>query len=486
MTRNMRVYLNLLFLIISLPSNYMSAQNKKFDSIASKLQDSYNSGNYDTFQNSFSNEMKQVLTLDITNQFLSYLKNNCGNIINSQLVKQSENGSNVFYKITFERKKLVLMLTINEEDKIEEFLFKPYNISRSNPKSYEKSALKNLPQKQINAIVEQTKDFPNNTQLAIAFIKDGATSFYGIVKSNNTLKEIENKNAVFEIGSISKVFTATLLANAVIANKIKLDDNISKYYNFPFKDNIELSFKSLSNHTSGLSALPSNLNALNYLKLSTKENFVNPYKEYNKNDLYSYLQKDLDSIQLSHKQYKYSNLGVGILGYTLSLVEGENLEDLFEEKIFGKYEMTSSFTNISKVKEGLVCGLDDNGNTIKNWEWNSDVLLGAGGILSTTNDLSKFAKAQFDSTNVELALTRTPTYILNERIEVALGWHIIKSEDNKELYWHNGATGGYSSSMVLDIAHKYGVIILSNVSGYNLHRDNIDNLSFILLNFLEE
>lgn len=485
--KNMRGKIILLLLTIGLYINCLHAQNLKIDSIANKLQHYYNSNNYDAFYELFSNEMQHVLSLETTNQFLSNLKDKEGNIVNTRIIKQSESTSIAFYKITFERSNLALMVAINEQNKIDELLFKPYhNRSKSKLKMDKYNGLKNLPQRQISAIVEYMEDFPDNTQLAIALIKDGITNFYGIVKENNTLKKVENENKIFEIGSISKVFTATLLANAVIEHKIKLDDKINKFYNFTFKDNIGFSFKSLSNHTSGLPTLPSNLNALNYLELSTQESFPNPYKEYRQDNLYSYFQKDLDSSYLSDKQYKYSNLGVGILGHTLSLVENKDFEDLLKEKIFRKYGMTNSYTNISQVKEDIICGLDDDGNMISNWIWDSDVLLGAGGILSTVDDLSKFANAQFDNTNIELSLTRVPTFTLNNKIEVALGWHIIKSEDNKELYWHNGATGGYSSSMVLDINNRFGVIILSNVSAYSLNKGNIDNLSFELIKLLEE
>ena len=74
------------------------------------------------------------------------------------------------------------------------------------------------------------------------------------------------------------------------------------------------------------------------------------------------------------------------------------------------------------------------------------------------------------------------TVKVDDQIDTGLGWHIINSEksDNK-WHWHNGGTGGYTSSMAIDIKNLVGVIILSNVSAFNPFQDNIDQLCFELM-----
>jgi CubicO group peptidase (beta-lactamase class C family) len=78
-------------------------------------------------------------------------------------------------------------------------------------------------------------------------------------------------------------------------------------------------------------------------------------------------------------------------------------------------------------------------------------------------------------------LTRTPTFTVNEKMKIGLGWHILKSDNEQELIWHNGGTGGYSSSMSININEKTAVIILSNVSAFNPEMKNIDELCFLLI-----
>lgn len=347
------------------------------------------------------------------------------------------------------------------------------------------NVLADLPDDKIEIIYNHVKVFPDNTQISIAFIGDNLTEYYGVIKQNDTLKPIENKDKVFEIGSITKVFTATLLANAVLDNRIGLEDDINQFYDYPFHDSIRVDFLSLSNHTSGLGAFPSNMDVSEYLISPTKAIQRNPYQEYGKTELELYLKEEIKLGSPNQKQYNYSNFGVGLLGYTLSILQGDSYGQLLSDQIFKKYNMVNSYTNTYDAKTGLVKGLDNDGNYANNWNWDSDVIIGAGGILSTAADLSKFANAQFNPNNRELALTRIPTFTVNERMKVALAWHIIDKGDNQVLYWHNGGTGGYSSSMTLDVTAKKGIIILSNVSVFHPDMDKIDSLCLQLMDTMK-
>jgi CubicO group peptidase (beta-lactamase class C family) len=347
------------------------------------------------------------------------------------------------------------------------------------------NALTDLQNDRVEIIYNHAKAVSNNTQISIAFIENGLTNYYGIIKEDEILKSIENKDKLFEIGSITKVFTATLLANAVLDNKIGLEDDISKFYDFPFRDSVRIDFLSLANHTSALESIPSNLDISDFLASQTKAVQQNPYQTYGEKDLEAYLKNEIKLGYMHQKQYNYSNFGMGLLGYTLSLLSNSSYERLISNEIFEKYNMTNSHTNIDHAKTSLVKGISEDGSFANNWLWDSDVIIGAGGILSTVTDLSKFACAQFDFANRELALTRIPTFTINEKMKVGLGWHIIDNGDNRVLYWHNGGTGGYSSSMILDVKEKKGIIILSNVSVFHPEMNKIDSMCFQLMNAIK-
>ncbi len=85
------------------------------------------------------------------------------------------------------------------------------------------------------------------------------------------MKSIKNQNKIFEIGSITKVFTSSVLASLVVDNRLKLNDFVNNYYPFAFNNNSKISFLDLANHTSGMPRLPENLDVSNKL---------NPYKNY--------------------------------------------------------------------------------------------------------------------------------------------------------------------------------------------------------------
>ena len=144
---------------------------------------------------------------------------------------------------------------------------------------------------------------------------------------------------------------------------------------------------------------------------------------------------------------------------------------------------SSKVADINKIKGNLVKGLNNEGNDVPNWEFS--VLAGAGAIFSTVEDLSQFAISQFDNSNKELKLTRKKTFEVNENMDIGLGWHILKSQSKNFWYWHNGGTGGYSSSMVIDENTKNGIIILSNVSAFNPNMGNIDKLCIELMKTIE-
>ncbi|TPV35369.1 beta-lactamase family protein [Paucihalobacter ruber] len=330
---------------------------------------------------------------------------------------------------------------------------------------------------QSELLFDNTKSFPNNTQLSIALIKNGEIDFIGIERTNDTIKLIENYKHTFEIGSITKVFTATLLSNFVNNQELKLDDPIQDYLDFKINTENVITFKELANHTSGLPRLPSNLNLL----LVDQDN---PYKDYDKEKLINYLTTEVTLNQEPGIAYEYSNLGAGILGFELATISKSSFESLLQENIFTKYQMVNSTSTKAHIKTTLVKGLKPNGITTSNWDF--DVLAGGGAIFSTVEDLSKFALAQFDDTNNELALTQKPTFKINDQMSIGLGWHILKRKNGGEVIWHNGGTGGYTSSMALDLENKNGIIILSNVSAFNEKMGNIDQLCFGLIKTLDK
>lgn len=328
------------------------------------------------------------------------------------------------------------------------------------------NALKHVPSPVATTIYETAKEFPPNTQFSIAKIEKGKAIFWGVLRSGDSLVDIRNEDSVFEIGSITKVFTGILLATYVEKGAIKLSDPINTFFDFPFKAKEPITFVSLANHTSGLPRLPTNFAAF----------APNPYQAYDTAKLNYYLKNEM--VISTDKNYAYSNLGAGLLGYTLFRLTKQTPQGLVEKDILSPLLMKNTYTSLYAIKKGLVSGLNPTGQPAVNWDF--DILFGGGGILSSASDLSLFAMAQFDATKKAFQLSHQPTITVNENLKVGLGWHIIKV-GNRDIWWHSGGTAGYTSSMAIDLEKESAIVILSNVSGFHSKNELADKLCFTLL-----
>jgi CubicO group peptidase (beta-lactamase class C family) len=266
-------------------------------------------------------------------------------------------------------------------------------------------------------------------------------------------------DTVFEIGSVTKVFTSLLLADMVQRGEVALTDPVSKYLpagvKMPERGGRQITLQDLATHTSGLPRLPSNL---------TPKDPANPYADYSVEQLYQFL----SSYELTRdvgSQYEYSNLGGGLLGHVLARRAGMDYEILVRSRIFAPLGMTSTGIGLSpEMKARLAVGHDDKLVSVANWDL--PTLAGAGALRSTANDMLIFLGANLGYIKSPLApamaamlTVRRPTGVPG--LEIALGWH-ISTRDSHEIIWHNGGTGGYRSYIGYEPKNGVGVVILSN------------------------
>jgi serine-type D-Ala-D-Ala carboxypeptidase/endopeptidase len=268
-------------------------------------------------------------------------------------------------------------------------------------------------------------------------------------------------NTVFEIGSITKVFTALLLADAVERKDVALTDPISKFLpatvKVPERAGRAITLQDLAMHLSGLPRLP--------LNFSPKDPF-NPYADYTVDQLHQFI----SSYQLTRdigSEYEYSNLGGGLLGHLLARRAGMDYEALVTARITGPLGMTSTGITLSPdMKARLATGHTAVMQPTANWDL--PTLAGAGALRSTVNDMLIFLAAAMGQTKTPLSAafaattaTRKPTGIGST--DIALGWHIARV-NGTELVWHNGGTGGYRTFIGYDPKTRVGVVALSNAS----------------------
>jgi D-alanyl-D-alanine-carboxypeptidase/D-alanyl-D-alanine-endopeptidase len=267
-------------------------------------------------------------------------------------------------------------------------------------------------------------------------------------------------NTVFEIGSITKVFTASLLADMAARGEVKLDDPVAKYLpstvRMPSRGGRQITLLDLATQSSGLPRMPSNFKP-------GDEN--NPYSDYTVEEMYAFLSgyelpRDIGA------QYEYSNIGVGLLGHVLALRAGKSYEALLTERILKPLEMNDTrITMDESGKARLARGHTATGAPTANWDLLT--LAGAGALRSTVNDLLKFLAANLDTASKPLgsvlATTQFARRDLDAQMKIGLNWHILTAFQ-RPLLWHNGGTGGYRSFIGMDPARQRGVVVLSNQS----------------------
>lgn len=335
-----------------------------------------------------------------------------------------------------------------------------------------------LEKPQLDLIIKTLSQFPNHSQMSIALINQNKTTFFGVQRKNDSIKNIINNNQVFEIGSITKVFTTQLLINLLETGKIKsLNESVIPYLDFKIKGNPNITFLQLANHTSGL---PKNLDGSIF-----NTDRSNPYKNWNKEKFVTYFTNEVILESNPGEKYQYSNIGMALLTYAISKIESESYENLLQENIFKPLKMEQSTTQRELIKNNLVQGYNWKGKPTANWDLAE--LKGAGAILSTTSDLSKYLKWNFIALNHQLSLMKEKSKHINDNYDIALGWHIIKNETKTPFLWHNGGTGGYKSSMAINLSNNTGVIILTNIGATdNPKKGLIDSLCFNLIKSFEE
>ncbi|TDQ77236.1 serine hydrolase domain-containing protein [Sphingobacterium yanglingense] len=300
----------------------------------------------------------------------------------------------------------------------------------------------------------------NAQALAIGLIHKGKTNtfYYGETIKGDTLS-LPKENTLFELGSITKVFTATLLADLVERKVITLDDSISKYLPDSLAQNQylqKITFKDLANHTSGLPRIPSNLDKVPKFVATA------PYAQYGRKELFSYL-KNIELKDVPGNNFEYSNTGFALLGELISSISKKTYSQCITEVITSPLGLLNTVEKINYKTQSIPKVYSLTGTEVPLWQWQA--FAGAGGLKSTITDMMKFVQAQFKMPENRLehamALTKQFTYYLPPSTDIGLAWHMNMLEDVVQ-YWHNGATGGSSAFLALVPDSKSAIIVLSN------------------------
>ncbi|MBK8052693.1 MAG: serine hydrolase [Saprospiraceae bacterium] len=284
----------------------------------------------------------------------------------------------------------------------------------------------------------------------------------GKLSDNNSKKP--DGNTLFEIASVTKLFTTLALADYANKNEVSLKDGISNYLpkkvKTPVFDNQEITLLHLASHTSGLPRFPFN------------QFPNNPVDNYSVEDLYYYL-SEFKPNKAFGTAFKYSNTGMGLIGHILSLQAKQPFDAIVNETICKKLKLNNTtFSPTNQQKLNIASGHLPYGQKTAHYH-ESEGMKGAGGLYSSVNDLLKFAALGLDLEQNELssAMQLTQTKVGNLGYEMGydaeilydygMGWNIW-TKNGRTIHWKDGTSFGFRSFICLDREKKKGVVILSN------------------------
>lgn len=335
-------------------------------------------------------------------------------------------------------------------------------VTKDDVNSHRTSAAKRaaITDTQVKQILTQRIDqWQRGVGAVVGIIDARGTRFISYGKFDQASSESVAPNSLFEIGSVTKVFTSLLLADMVKRGEVALNDPIAKYLpqgvKIPQRNGQDIRLIDLANHTSGLPRLPNNL---------VPADSANPYADYSTQQLLSFLSTYELTRDIGAK-YEYSNLGAGILGQVLAMRAGSDFETLVKTRITQPLGMNSTTVTLdADLKNRMTIGHNDALKAVPNWD--IPTLAGAGALRSDAEDMLKFAgvhlgliKSSLKPAMQSMLDKLTPTEDPN--VSIGLGWHTLKAQ-GAHIVWHNGGTGGFRSFVGFNPVSKVGVVVLSN------------------------
>lgn len=270
-------------------------------------------------------------------------------------------------------------------------------------------------------------------------------------------------DSAFEIGSISKALTGMLYRDVTERGLISPATVLGEL--LPFKGHGEagsVSLSFLAIHRSGLPGLPPGMHPLRR-SLRFWIRGENPY-----GDSLTDLLNQTRNLRLGAPRPRYSNLGFQLLGHAVAKAAGNSYEQLLQDVLGTGFSAPARAEDLGRAD---LTGFSRSGRPRSAWV--GEALAPAGGIRATINTMRGFLRSVLDGTSGGLSVLE-PVAKFTPRVGIGAGW-ITLEHWGREITWHNGSTGGFSSWIGLDRDAGTGVVVLSAVHG------SVDKQGFGLL-----
>jgi len=267
----------------------------------------------------------------------------------------------------------------------------------------------------------------------------------------------------YEIGSVTKTITGSLLADAVERGEVTTDTALGELLDLGDSPAASVTLEELATHSSGLPRLPVSIGSVVSAILAT----------YTASDPYGSTLADLEAdargAALGEKEFLYSNLGVALLGQALAAAADSDYPSLAQQRVLGPLGMDDSYvpTSPDELRANAPTGYTAGGRPTDAWTLGADAP--AGSARSTLADMVAYTTAQRDDEAPGVAATE-PIAAAGESGEIGFAW--ITTDG---VTWHNGATGGFTSWIGFDRESDRAVVVMNGTAA------DVDALGFALM-----
>jgi serine-type D-Ala-D-Ala carboxypeptidase/endopeptidase len=298
---------------------------------------------------------------------------------------------------------------------------------------------------------------------------DGSTRVLAYGSAGPDARSLSPRS-VFEIGSVTKTFTATLLGDMVARDIVALDDPVARHLpaevRVPTFEGREITLLDLATHRSGLPSVPADF---------APADLGNPYGDFTVEKLYAWLSGH-ELRQMPGSEYEYSNLGVGLLGHALARAAGTPFRQLMRERLLQPLGLRmTGFTLDGPVRDWMVRG--HGGDRVVPYWFATEAVDAAGGLRSNAPDLLTYLDANLGppTTPLERAMrtAHEPRRAVGEGADsIGLACSIAEV-GGRTIVSHTGSTGGFRTQLAFDPERRLGVVVLANSRAFadELFRD---------------
>jgi CubicO group peptidase (beta-lactamase class C family) len=310
----------------------------------------------------------------------------------------------------------------------------------------------------VKSVIRQRVDYGYSPSLIVGMVNGDGRTYYSYGTTTLESERLPDEHTFYEIGSITKIFTTTLLAEMVERGEVSLDDPVQQYLpdtvNMPTFRGVEITLEDLATHVSGLPDNPESI---------SQNNPITPFSPYPIEQLY----EDLNQLRLRRtpgSTFEYSNFGLGLLGHALALSQGTDYETLLRERILTPLELNN--TMIHQNAEQDKRRAKGYGGVVERPYFEMDALESAGVLLSTAEDLLTFAEHIMGLKTSNLAPAFTTALRPRVRnglpgVDIGLGWFIVSNTPDP-IIMHDGATMGHTAFLGMDPENQTAAVILTN------------------------